>query len=122
MGWIGKFFGGGDKVLPEEVTTLDRFIDAVTKSELPVIVDVYGRSCGPCTRLGPVLVNVATRHRERVRIVAISTESEAELMARLAVSSTPTIIVFDKGQEVGRMTGFRPESWFDELIETEFPR
>jgi hypothetical protein len=39
----------------------------------------------------------------------------------LAVRATPTLLVFRAGAEVGRMTGFRPEGWFDAMIATEFP-
>jgi hypothetical protein len=31
------------------------------------------------------------------------------------------VIIFEGGKELGRVTGFRPGSWFDEMIETEFP-
>jgi thioredoxin-like negative regulator of GroEL len=43
------------------------------------------------------------------------------LIAKLGVRATPTILVFERGQEVGRMAGFRPEGWFDDMIATEFP-
>ena len=121
MGILSGLFGSKEKILPEHIDTTAGFRERVMESELPVIVDVWSPSCGPCQKLVPVLTDVATRYDGRVRVVEISTEADGALLTRLGVRATPTILVFHRGQELGRMTGFRPGSWFDELIATEFP-
>ena len=40
-----------------------------------------------------------------------------ELAGSLAVSSVPTVLAFQGGQEVGRLVGLRPESAYRELLE-----
>jgi len=120
MGLLSSMFGSRPKVTPEHVDSRASFRTTVIESKLPVIVDVWSPSCGPCQKLVPVLIDVATRHEGKVRVAEISTEAEPALLAQLGVRSTPTIIVYDKGREVGRMSGYRPAGWFDELIETEF--
>lgn len=122
MGILGNLFGGGPKVTPTPIRSLDAFSELVVKSDIPVIVDVWSESCAPCKKLVPVLVNVATKHEGRVRVVEINTDAEAALLSRLQVRSTPTMIMFEDGKEIGRMSGFRPEGWFDDMIETEFPQ
>ena len=121
MGLLSKVFGAREKVIPTHVSTAKGFQEHVLSSRLPVIVDVWGPACGPCQKLAPILVDVATRHRDRVRVVEISTDGDGELLSRLGVRSTPTIIIFHGGKEMGRMVGFRPSTWFDEMIKTEFP-
>ncbi|MDQ3034515.1 MAG: thioredoxin family protein [Myxococcota bacterium] len=123
MGLLDRLFGGGGKkVLPDRVRDLETFRKLVLKSDVPVIVDVWSASCGPCKKLEPVLIEVATRHAGRVRLVEIGTgDADPKLLARLDVRSTPTLIVFDRGEELGRSSGYRPASWFDHMIETEFP-
>lgn len=121
MGLFTKVFGKREKVTPESIGTLDAFRQRVLESELPVIVDVWSPSCAPCKMLVPVLIEVATRHAGRVRVAEISTEAEPALLVSLKVRATPTILVFEGGQEVGRMAGFQPLGWFEEMIETEFP-
>lgn len=122
MGLLDRLFGGGKKVLPERVRDLDAFRKLVLRSDVPVIVDVWSATCAPCKKLEPVLIDVATRHEGRVRLVEIGTgDADPKLLARLDVRSTPTLIIFDRGEEVGRSAGFRPASWFDQMIETEFP-
>ena len=118
---IGKLFGDRPAVTPTHIDTRQQFVEQVLQSELPVIVDVWSSTCAPCRQLMPVLVRVATKYDGRVRVVELSTEAEPQLLAQLGVRATPTILVYEGGQEVGRMAGFRPEGWFDEMIATEFP-
>lgn len=121
MGWLDKLLGGSDeaRVLPERVRDVATFRRVVLESETPVIVDVWSPSCGPCKKLEPVLIDVATRHAGKVRVAEIGTDAEPALLARLEVRATPTLVVFDGGKELGRTVGYRPASWFDEMIERE---
>ena len=118
---LGKFFGSRPKVAPTHIATADEFADQVLGSDVPVVVDVWSSTCAPCRQLMPVLVNVATKYEGRVRVVELSTEAQPQLLARLKIQATPTILIFVGGKELGRMAGFRPEGWFDEMIATEFP-
>lgn len=120
MGLFGSLFGGKPKIQPTPVRTAAQFDEVVRQSLLPVIVDVWSQTCPPCRKLWPVLVEVATRHEGRVRVVEISTDAERGLLQSLQVRATPTLIMFDAGEELGRTTGFRPRSWFDEMIDVEF--
>ena len=43
------------------------------------------------------------------------------LPCQLEVRSTPTTLVFDGGEEMGRVLGYRSRSWLGEMIEAEFP-
>lgn len=120
MGWLDKLFGGGARVMPERVRDLATFRKVVLRSDRPVIVDVWSPTCGPCKKLEPVLIDVATRHADRVKVVEIATaDAEPALLAKLGVRATPTLIVYDRGEEIGRQTGFRPAEWFDRMIEAE---
>lgn len=118
---LGRLFSSKPKVVPTHIQSLGQFKAQVLESELPVIVDVWSETCAPCRQLAPVLVKVATKHQERVRVVELSTDAEPRLLAQLGVRATPTILVFNRGKELGRMTGFRPQDWFDAMIDTEFP-
>lgn len=119
MGLLDRLFGTAPQVLPTSIRDLKTFEREVEKSELPVIVDVWGPSCGPCKKLEPVLIEVATRHQGKVKVVEISTEAEPQLLAELGVRATPTLIIYKGGEELGRSTGYRPASWFDQMIEAE---
>jgi len=121
MGILSTLFGPSRTVLPTPIRDMAAFRAEVLDSDVPVIVDVWSESCAPCRQLAPVLTDVATRHEGRVRVAEVSADSEPALISGLRVRATPTLIIFDRGEEVGRVSGFRPRSWFDEMIEAEFP-
>lgn len=107
--------------MPTSLRTLADFDREVLHNELPVIVDVWSPTCAPCQKLAPVLIDVATRYQNRIAVVEVSTEAEPQLLARLAVRATPTLVLYANGHELGRTAGFRPGEWFDEMIAAEFP-
>jgi thioredoxin-like negative regulator of GroEL len=120
MGLLDKLFKRAPQVVPARVRTLEEFERVVLDSEIPVIVDVWSATCAPCKKLEPILVDVATRYEHRVRIVEIGTaDAERDLLAALAVQATPTLIMYRAGEELGRVSGLRPSSWFDQMIAAE---
>lgn len=121
MSFLGSLFGSRPKVLPTHLQSLADFKQRVLGSDLPVIVDVWSPTCAPCRQLEPVLIKVATKYQGRVRVAELSTAAEPTLLAYLGVQATPTILVFNRGKELGRTAGFRPLDWFDQMITTEFP-
>ena len=113
---------GGKKVMPERVRDVAAYEKLVLGSDRPVIVDVWSPTCAPCKKLEPVLVDIATRFADRVRVVEIGVaDAEPQLLAKLQVQSTPTLIIVDRGRELGRQSGWRPAEWFEQMIEAEFP-
>lgn len=121
MSLLGKIFGARPDVIPTHLQTREDFERHVVRSAIPVIVDVWSTTCAPCKKLEPVLIKVATKYEGKVRVAELSTQAEPQLLAKLEVRATPTILVFEGGVEIGRMAGYRPASWFDEMIATEFP-
>jgi thioredoxin 1 len=88
----------------------------VLDSPLPVLLDVYGEHCPPCRQLAPVIENLAARYQGRVKVLKIEAGANRDLAGRLAISSVPTVLAFQDGQEVGRLVGLRPESAYQKLL------
>jgi thioredoxin-like negative regulator of GroEL len=121
MGLLSALFGPKREVLPVHIGNGEDFEREVTKSDLPVILDVWSDSCVPCRQLAPVLTDIATRYEGRVKVAELNTSGPLPLLRKLEVRSTPTILVFHRGHELGRAVGYHPSSWFDEMIAAEFP-
>jgi len=122
MGFLSNLFGG-EQVYPTSVSTMDQFREVVVESDIPVIVDIWSPTCGPCKKLVPVLIKVATKHEGRILVAELNVaNAEPKLLARLGVRATPTLLVFDGGQPVLRFQGYKPPSWFNEMIDAEFPQ
>ncbi|MCK6552590.1 thioredoxin family protein [Myxococcota bacterium] len=119
MGFLSKLFGEKRRVMPVHVEDAASWEREVLKSPLPVIVDVWSEDCAPCRMLAPVIIDVATAYEGRVKVVEISTSAASGLLASLNVMATPTILVLKRGREIGRISGYRPKTWFDEMIAAE---
>lgn len=120
MGLFDKLFKASPKVLPQAVRSMADFEAKVLDSEIPVIIDVWSPTCMPCKHLEPILVDVATRYDGKVRVVEIDLAStEPALIGALGVQATPTLIMYKKGDELGRVSGVRGSGWFDQMIATE---
>ena len=121
MGILSDLFRPKPAVLPMHIGSAEAFTLEVLKSDRPVILDVWSDNCAPCRQLGPVLTAVATHYDGRIKVAEVNTAAPGNLMRRLGVQATPTILVFHRGREIGRVVGYHPRSWFDEMIATEFP-
>lgn len=119
---LSGLFGATLKIQPTSVATEAAFREVVLGSPIPVIVNVWSSTCAPCKQQAPILVDLATTRQGKIRVVEIATTAEPALLAELGIQATPTTLIYDKGAEVGRVTGFRPKSWFDEMIKVELTR
>ena len=73
-------------------------------------------------QLGAAVLALVRRMSNVVRSADdIRERCDFALLGELGVRATPTRIVVEGGEELGRKTGFRPKSWFKGLIDTEFP-
>ena len=118
---IFDWFKSGPGVHPTPIRTLPEFREHVQDTELPVILEVWSDTCPPCRKMIPVLDAVASKYADQVRVVTVGSDAEMALLRTLRVRATPTLVIYDAGDEIGRMTGFRPEGWFHQMIQAEFP-
>jgi thioredoxin 1 len=90
----------------------------VLGSPVPVLLDVYGEHCPPCRQLAPVIDKLSAQYDGRARVLKIEAGANRELAGSLAISSVPTVLVFQDGREVSRLVGLRPESAYHKLLAT----
>lgn len=90
----------------------DEFEQEILNSDIPVAVDFYSEECPPCAALAPIYERMATKYGQHMKFVKIFRQQNRELADKLEVKSSPTVLFFQKGQEVGkRLTGYikKPE-------------
>ncbi|MCL2347355.1 MAG: thioredoxin [Planctomycetaceae bacterium] len=96
------------------------FESVVLKSEVPVLVDFWSPSCGPCRIIAPMLDELAVENEGDAKIVKINTFENMDIAARYGVDMLPTLMVFNRGHVVERMIGAVPkdrlQSALDEVI------
>ena len=74
-----------------------------------VLVDFYADWCGPCKRLDAILEEI-----NDIDILKVNVDLFQNISNKYGVMSIPTLIIFDKGNEVKKSIGFKTK---EELIE-----
>lgn len=82
----------------------DSFRDIIN-SEKPVLIDFFATWCGPCQMLGPILKQVKDSLGDRVSIIKVDVDKNQELAAMQQVRSVPTMMLYQKGQQLWRQSG-----------------
>ncbi len=119
MGIFSNLFGPKTpRVQPVHVHD-GNFIAEVLRSELPVVVDVWGPGCGPCRMLEPIIMTLAGAYQGRVKVAEVNAAESPRTAARSGVMGTPTVIFYRRGREVERVVGFAGERYLREIIEAE---
>jgi len=67
--------------------------------------------------LAPVLENVAEEVTE-VKFIKFSVETHKELATSLGIKSIPTLILYNDGVELDRVSGYMPKKQITEWINT----
>ena len=83
---------------------LENFAQEVLKSEKKVLLDFYADWCGPCQMMMPEMEAFAEEN-ENIKVCKLNVDESTDLAVTFGVMSIPTVILFDKGQEVKRFVG-----------------
>lgn len=96
--------------------------DVIKKSfELPIVVDFWGPSCGPCKQLTPVLEKLADEYAGKFQLVKVNVEVEQQLAEYFGIQSIPLVVAFSEGRPVDQFAGVLPESQLREWLATFLP-
>lgn len=79
------------------------------------LVDFYADWCGPCKMVAPVIQEIAVE-RQDIAVGKINVDESYELATKYNVSSIPTIILFNNGEEINRIVGYRPKEDILDLL------
>ena len=68
-----------------------------------VVLDFYSSECPPCEALAPKFESLAKLYGNDIKFLKIFRQKNRELADQLGVKSSPTLLFFDGGKEVGEV-------------------
>ncbi len=106
------------------VTTLtDRtFSSDVLSHPGLVVVDVWADWCTPCRALVPIFDTLADRYAGKVRVSKLDADANVETVTRFDVRALPTVLIFQSGVLVERLSGARAIGTYVDAIEAHLAR
>ncbi len=85
--------------------TADNFDAEVLGAEGPILVDFWATWCRPCEMLSKVLEEIDAEFGDKITIAKVDTDNNIEPTVEWGIMSIPTMLVFQDGKEIYRMTG-----------------
>lgn len=77
----------------------------VINSDTPVLVDFYTDWCGPCKMMNPILKDLKKEMGDKLNIIKIDAEKNADAAIKYQVRGVPTLILFHKGRILWQQAG-----------------
>jgi thioredoxin 2 len=101
------------KVIELDDMRFDRF---VRESSLPVIVDFYSPTCGPCRMLAPVMDNIARSFAGRVLVAKLDTSRHQITAGKFNIRGVPTLLFFKQGRLADQIVGAAPQEQIEQSV------
>jgi thioredoxin 1 len=94
------------------------FESTVLDGNAPVLVDFWAAWCAPCRAIAPVVESLADDLAGNVTVGKLNVDDNPETPAKLGIRGIPTLILFDRGREIGRLVGGVSREKLSSFVET----
>ena len=77
----------------------------IISSSTPTLVDFHATWCGPCKSMSPILDDFKSKIGDKTKVIKIDVDKNPSLASQYKVRGVPTLVLYNKGQQVWRQSG-----------------
>jgi len=88
----------------------------VELATLPVLLDFYSPTCGPCRMIAPIVETLAQEYTGRLLVFKLDTSSQQMTAARFQIRGVPSLLFFQGGEVVDQVVGAVPREEIEQRI------
>ncbi len=82
-----------------------------------ILVDCWAPWCGPCKMIAPTLSSLADEYQGKAKIGKLNVDENPKTAAALSIKSIPTLVLFQQGKPVERLTGVKPITAYRKILD-----
>ncbi len=92
----------------------------ISSQKVPVIIDFGAEWCGPCKQLDPILEELASENKDKIKIFKMNIDENPMTPQKYGIRGIPTIMLFNDGKLIETKVGSLPksalETWIKSII------
>jgi thioredoxin 1 len=96
----------------EEIS--EKQFDEFVQKDL-VLVDFFAGWCMPCLIMAPIIEELAEKFK-KIKFAKVNVDENSSLAQKLGIMSIPTLVIFNGGKEVERITKTMPAEQLEEKL------
>ena len=97
-------------------TATDQDLKVAIKPEGITMIDFTSPYCPPCKTLLPILEQLDVELNHRIAIWQINVDESPLAASELGIMGTPTVVIYQNGQPVEKLTGLRPKQVYVNIL------
>jgi len=88
------------------IVNQDNFQKEVLEFKGKVLVDFWASWCGPCQMLGPIIDEIGSEYKDKIKVVKIDVDENQNLALKYNISSIPAVLIFNEVKVIETIIGY----------------